>query len=178
MYKLVYKEDGHFNGFYLEGFHEVIPEKHINITEALWQKLLSKMYKLKSTRVLDKNTIYSLNNIDLFEEYTIEHSDQSKVPTLQERMVSLENENIELLKNNFDLDFRLFEIECIIEYSSPKIINLKENKVRTQYEQAKKLIISDAYERLDMEYKLSRYKDSNVITIKQYNELVVLMNIK
>lgn len=178
IYKLAYKDDGHFDGFYLDDIHEFIPEKHINISEELWQELLTKIYKLKSIENLDGKTIYTLSNLDLFEEYVIEQSDIPQDPTIHDRVETLERENVDLLRSNFDLDFRVFEIECIIEDSTPATISLKgeKNMARTQYEQAKKLILLGEYERADMEYKLGRYRDRGVITVDQHNELIALMD--
>ena len=102
----------------------------------------------------------------------------------------LKAENIDMLATTFDLDFRVFELECLIDDSvyqmspieSCKLnINTKEmrgNKTMalSQYEMAKKLILLGEYNREDMEYKLNRYLNRKVITQTEYDELIALMD--
>lgn len=106
------------------------------------------------------------------------------------KLMCLETENINMLATTFDLDFRVFELECLIEDSvyqmstieSCKLnINTKEmrgNKTMalSQYEMAKKLILLGEYNREDMEYKLNRYLNRKVITQTEYDELIALID--
>lgn len=106
------------------------------------------------------------------------------------KLMRLETENINMLATTFDLDFRVFELECLIEDSvyqmstieSCKLnINTKEmrgNKTMalSQYEMAKKLILLGEYNREDMEYKLNRYLNRKIITQTEYDELIALMD--
>ena len=98
--------------------------------------------------------------------------------TNSQKILKLENDNIFLTKSSFDLDFRLFEVECLIQDSKPVSFNMNDERKSTmnQYLMAKKLIIANAYEREEMEYRLGRYKDRNVITQSQYDELIALMD--
>lgn len=94
----------------------------------------------------------------------------------------LEEENIDFLVNMFEIDFRLFEVECLLMDDLPSSYTINKSKTRrdtmarTQYEQAKKLILLGEYNRQSMEYKLSRYLQRNVITQEQFDELISLMD--
>lgn len=103
-----------------------------------------------------------------------------------ERIEKLEKENFDLIINTFNLDFRVFDIECLIDSSTPiqATMNLRSIKIiergdyMAQYTMAKKIILAgpEYYDRADMEYKLGRYADKGVITQTQYNELIALMD--
>lgn len=87
-----------------------------------------------------------------------------------------ENGDLELLSSDFDIDFRLMEIEFAL--GVPMIATFKEMRstARTSYEMAKALILGGKYERSDMEYKLGRYLERKQITQDQYDELIALMD--
>lgn len=99
----------------------------------------------------------------------------------------IEAENVELLSSNFELDFRVWELEWLMEdilntvpstVSTSLNINRKgeiKSMARTVYEQAKKLILLGEYDKADMEYKLNKYLTRNVITRAEYDELISLM---
>ena len=87
-----------------------------------------------------------------------------------------ENGDLELLSSDFDIDFRLMEIEFAL--GVPMIATFKEMRstARTSYEMAKALILGGKYEHSDMEYKLGRYLERKQITQDQYDELIALMD--
>lgn len=109
---------------------------------------------------------------------------KKEVEKINKKIEEMERENINMLSTTFELDFRVFELECIIEDGMNLYItaNTADTKGRgkvmalTQYEIAKKLILLGEYDRFNMEYKLKRYKDKGVITEEQYNELISLMD--
>lgn len=128
----------------------------------------------------DKVENYIEINIDDIEGY----EPKKEVDKINKKIEEMERENINMLSTTFELDFRVFELECIIEDSMNLYIeaNTADTKERgkvmalTQYEIAKKLILLGEYDRFNMEYKLKRYKDKGVITEEQYNELISLMD--
>lgn len=86
------------------------------------------------------------------------------------------NGDLELMSQQFDLDFRIFEIETTLDI--PTQLNLKgaKNMAMTVFQQAQTLILAGKYERTDMEYKLKRYLDKNRITQAEYDELIAMMD--
>ncbi len=93
-----------------------------------------------------------------------------------EELEELQKENIHLLSTTFELDFRLFELEWLIEDATKtKLGDRGKTITLTQYEMAKKLILLGAYDRFSMKYKLDKYKNRGIITEEQYNELNEMM---
>ena len=95
----------------------------------------------------------------------------------------LHEQDMEIVNSNLDLDFRLFELEMLIEDSMESSINLRNMNVkgaktmaRTPYEMMKILILNNNYDREDIEYKAKKYLQGNRITQDQYNELISLMD--
>lgn len=88
-----------------------------------------------------------------------------------------EKGDLELLSSDFDLDFRLMEIEFALDLTLPAQFRTKEvrNMARTPYEMAKTLILGGKYDREDMEFKLGRYLKRGQITQEQHDELLALM---
>lgn len=86
------------------------------------------------------------------------------------------NGDLELMSQQFDLDFRIFEIETTLDI--PTQLNLKgaKNMAMTVFQQAQTLILAGKYDREDMEYKLKRYLDKNRITKTEYDELIAMMD--
>lgn len=86
------------------------------------------------------------------------------------------NGNLDLMSQQFDLDFRIFEIETTLDI--PTTLNLKgaKNMAVSIYKQAQTLILAGKYERTDMEHKLARYLERNRITKAEYDELISMMD--
>lgn len=96
---------------------------------------------------------------------------------------NLHEQDIEIVNSNLDLDFRLFELEMLIEDRMESSINLRNMNVkgansmaRTPYEMMKILILNNNYDREDIEYKASKYLKGNRITQAEYDELISLMD--
>lgn len=88
-----------------------------------------------------------------------------------------EDGDVELLGYNFDLDFRLLEIECALDL--PMTLSARSTKGANDmntYKTAKTLILAGNYERDDMEYKLSVYLKRGRLTQEEYDELIALMD--
>lgn len=92
--------------------------------------------------------------------------------------------NVNMLATNFDMDYRLLELEWALEDAGIAGINLlntlnidtkNNNKTLTRYEQAKIIITKQAYEYEILAKQLSRYLEKDIITQDKYNELIALM---
>ena len=86
------------------------------------------------------------------------------------------NGNLDLMSQQFDLDFRIFEIETTLDISTQLNLKGANNMAMTVFQQAQTLILAGKYELADMEYKLKRYLDKNRITQAEYDELIAMMD--
>ncbi len=109
------------------------------------------------------------------------------IQELEKENVSLKNEieetanssvngDLELMSSQFELDFRLFEIEMNLDMPMMAMMRGVKSMAMTVYQQAKTLILAGKYEREDMEYKLNRYKAAGRIAVEEYEELIALMD--
>ena len=109
MYKLSYKEDLSFNGFYKEGISKFIPSPNINISNELRHYLLSiGDFKLK---LKPSKEILTIDDIEIFEIIINETENTPQEPTLYERVDALEIENAELLLNSVEQEIKVEIIE-------------------------------------------------------------------
>lgn len=111
--------------------------------------------------------------------------DDSNNKTNEERIVYLENSNLEIIATTFDVDFRVCEIEWLLEDMSNSINILSENNnlggmkmALSRFEQAKIMIIGDIYNREKLQYQLGKYFEKNYITLGEYDTLIALMDTK
>ena len=95
---------------------------------------------------------------------------------IEETANSSVNGDLELMTSQFELDFRLFEIEMNLDMPMMAMMRGVKSMAMTVYQQAKTLILAGKYEREDMEYKLNRYKAAGRITVEEYEELIALMD--
>lgn len=89
MYKLAYGTDRTAIGFYKDGIHDNIPEKHISITTELWQHLLN----LGDFLILDvdETKVYTIDDKDKFEVIIPDRpTTLEEFPSLEERVTELE----------------------------------------------------------------------------------------
>ena len=159
------------------------------------------------TVVLNDNTVYSYDGVTHYscssEEGSLVPTVSLKVPTdvqatiTQQRntIQALESENealkyglieanqyredgdMDLLSNQWDIDFRLFEIEMALDVPMAVAYKIaKENDSMSRYLQAKTLILGGRYERSKMEYQLKRYLEAGQLTQEEYDELISLMD--
>ena len=94
---------------------------------------------------------------------------------------SLHEQDMEIVNSNLDLDFRLFELEMLIEDGIGANVDLRNikgvgNMARTPFEMMKILVLNNNYNREDIEYKATKYLKGNRITQEEYNELISLMD--
>lgn len=95
---------------------------------------------------------------------------------IEETANSSVNGDLELMSSQFELDFRLFEIEMNLDMPMMAMMRGVKSIAMTVYQQAKTLILAGKYEREGMEYKLNRYKEAGRITVEEYEELIALMD--
>ena len=84
--------------------------------------------------------------------------------------------DMDLLSNQWDIDFRLFEIEMVLDVPMMATFKLKETDIMSRFLQAKTLILGGRYERSKMEYQLKRYLEAGQLTQEEYDELISLMD--
>ncbi|MFR6473123.1 MAG: hypothetical protein ACLUPE_12410, partial [Turicibacter sanguinis] len=87
-----------------------------------------------------------------------------------------EDGDMDLLTNQWDIDFRLFEIEMVLDVPMMATFKLKETDIMSRFLQAKTLILGGRYERSKMEYQLKRYLEAGQLTQEEYDELISLMD--
>ncbi|MTN82193.1 hypothetical protein GMB34_13610 [Turicibacter sanguinis] len=88
-----------------------------------------------------------------------------------------EDGDMDLLSNQWDIDFRLFEIEMALDVPMAVAYKIaKENDSMSRFLQAKTLILGGRYERSKMEYQLKRYLEAGQLTQEEYDELISLMD--
>ena len=108
-------------------------------------------------------------------------------PTLEERVISLESNSLDIVATTWDMDYRVCEIEWVLEGSgilavaqAAQAFNLKNKGVGTmalsRYEQAKIMILGGAYVRETLERQLTTYLRRGYLTQAEYDELIALMD--
>lgn len=108
-------------------------------------------------------------------------------PTLEERVISLETNSLDIVATTWDMDYRVCEIEWVLEDSGilavaqvAQAFNLKSKGAGTmalsRYEQAKIMILGGAYVRETLERQLTTYLRRGYLTQTEYDELVALMD--
>ena len=108
-------------------------------------------------------------------------------PTLEERVISLESNSLDIVATTWDMDYRVCEIEWVLEDSgilvatqAAQAFNLKSKGVGTmalsRYEQAKIMILGGAYVRETLERQLTTYLRRGYLTQTEYDELIALMD--
>lgn len=98
--------------------------------------------------------------------------------------LSLTDSDLELVKQNVDMDFRLMEVEFALDIpqailsSDIKFKNKKgevKNMARTPYEMMKIVILSGDYDREDYIHKVGKYYERGRMTKDEHDELMSLM---
>ena len=114
----------------------------------------------------------------------IEELEPIQSPTIEERLLKLENTDIDIIATNWDMDFRICEIEWLLEDNIMSVsidkFNLKggNSMALSRYEQAKIMILGGAYDKETLTRQLTRYLEKKIITQQEYDELIALMDAK
>ena len=99
-------------------------------------------------------------------------------------MLKLENTDIDIIATNWDIDFRVCEIEWLLEDNIMSVgidtFNLKgdNSMALSRYEQAKIMILGGVYDKETLTKQLTRYEQKGLITKAEYDELIALMEAK
>ena len=109
-----------------------------------------------------------------------------QIDELSKKVKALEEFNVDIVAATWDMDFRIYEIEWLLEDTGILVseININ-NKVKvgnytmatlTKYEQAKIIILGGNYNETVLTRQLDSYLKRNIITQDEYEELINLMN--
>ena len=115
-------------------------------------------------------------------EDVIEELEPIQLPTIEERLLKLENADIDIIATNWDMDFRICEIEWLLEGNimpvSIDTFNLKggNSMSLSRYEQAKIMILGGVYNDTTLRRQLKTYLDRKYLTQEEYDELISLMD--
>lgn len=112
----------------------------------------------------------------------VEELEPIQFPTTEERLLKLENADIDIIATNWDMDFRICEIEWLLEDNIMSVsidkFNLKggNSMALSRYEQAKIMILGGVYNDTTLRKQLKTYLDRKYLTQDEYDELISLMD--
>ncbi|EJT5930513.1 hypothetical protein N2W34_001183 [Clostridium perfringens] len=125
-------------------------------------------------------TISRLNR----ENRALEEENKNLRQDFESTTLSLTDSDLELVKQNVDMDFRLMEVEFALDIpqailsSNIKFKNKKgevKSMARTPYEMMKIVILSGDYDREDYMHKVGKYYERGRMTKEEHDELMSLM---
>lgn len=125
-------------------------------------------------------TISRLNR----ENRALEEENKNLRQDFESTTLTLTNSDLELVKQNVDMDFRLMEVEFALDIpqailsSNIKFKNKKgevKSMARTPYEMMKIVILSGDYDREDYIHKVGKYYERGRMTKEEHDELMSLM---
>ena len=115
-------------------------------------------------------------------EDVVEELEPIQPLTIEERLLKLENADIDIIATNWDMDFRICEIEWLLEDNIMSVsidkFNLKggNSMALSRYEQAKIMILGGVYNDTTLRKQLKTYLDRKYLTQDEYDELISLMD--
>lgn len=125
-------------------------------------------------------TIARLN----IENRALEEENKTLRQDFESTTLTLTDSDLELVKQNVDMDFRLMEVEFALDIpqailsSNIKFKNKKgevKSMARTPYEMMKIVILSGDYDREDYMHKVGKYYERGRMTKEEHDELISLM---
>lgn len=125
-------------------------------------------------------TISRLNR----ENRALEEENKNLRQDFESTTLTLTDSDLELVKQNVDIDFRLMEVEFALDIpqailsSNIKFKNKKgevKSMARTPYEMMKIVILSGDYDREDYMHKVGKYYERGRMTKEEHDELMSLM---
>lgn len=124
-------------------------------------------------------TISRLNR----ENRALEEENKNLRQDFESTTLSLTDSDLELVKQNVDIDFRLMEVEFALDIPQSTLssnINFKKkgevkSMARTPYAMMKIVILSGDYDREDYIHKVGKYYERGRMTKEEYDELMSLM---
>lgn len=114
----------------------------------------------------------------------VEELEPIQPPTIEERLLKLENADIDIIATNWDMDFRICEIEWLLEDNIMSVsidkFNLKggNSMALSRFEQAKIIILGGEYDKVTLTKQLTRYLERGYLTKTEYDELISMMEAK
>lgn len=126
-----------------------------------------------------KATITRLNR----ENRALEEENKNLRQDFESTTLSLTDSDLELVKQNVDIDFRLMEVEFALDIPQATLssnINFKKkgevkSMARTPYAMMKIVILSGDYDREDYIHKVGKYYERGRMTKDEHDELISLM---
>ena len=190
------------------GFKQWLQQNPITVYYELAEPIITKIDKKAELKTFDEVTHFTSNNL-LVPNLSVKvpSNVQAFIMTLKNENESLENEletttlklkeadnilkemDTDLIKTNWEMDDRLFEVEWALEdaglVTSVSTFNIN-NKMRgsasvmalSKFEQAKIIIMSGDYDRVTLEGQLSKYLKRNIIAQDEYDTLISMMDAK
>lgn len=124
-------------------------------------------------------TIARLN----IENRALEEENKTLRQDFESTTLSLTDSDLELVKQNVDIDFRLMEVEFALDIPQSTLssnINFKKkgevkSMARTPYAMMKIVILSGDYDREDYIHKVGKYYERGRMTKEEHDELISLM---
>lgn len=125
-------------------------------------------------------TISRLNR----ENRALEEENKNLRQDFESTTLTLTDSDLELVKQNVDMDFRLMEVEFALDIpqailsSNIKFKNKKgevKSMARSPYEMMKIVILSGDYDKEDYMYKVGKYYERGRMTKEEHDELMSLM---
>lgn len=124
-------------------------------------------------------TITRLNR----ENRALEEENKTLRQDFESTTLSLTDSDLELVKQNVDIDFRLMEVEFALDIPQATLssnINFKKkgevkSMARTPYAMMKIVILSGDYDREDYIHKVGKYYERGRMTKDEHDELISLM---
>ena len=124
-------------------------------------------------------TITRLNR----ENRALEEENKTLRQDFESTTLSLTDSDLELVKQNVDIDFRLMEVEFALDIPQSTLssnINFKKkgevkSMARTPYAMMKIVILSGDYDREDYVHKVRKYYERGRMTKEEHDELMSLM---
>lgn len=190
------------------GFKQWLQENPITVYYELAEPIVTKLPKKAELKSFDETThIISDNLLAPVITTKIASNVPKVIQDTRARNVELENEletatlklkeadnilkemDTDLIKTNWEMDDRLFEVEWALEdaglVTQVSAFNIN-NKMRgsasvmalSKFEQAKIIIMSGDYDRATLEGQLSKYLKRNIIAQDEYDTLISMMDAK
>ena len=128
------------------------------------------------------NTVATISRLNR-ENRALEEENKNLRQDFESTTLSLTDSDLELVKQNVDIDFRLMEVEFALDIPQSTLssnINFKKkgevkSMARTPYEMLKIVILSGDYDREDYIHKVGKYYERGRMTKEEYDELMSLM---
>lgn len=129
------------------------------------------------------NTVATIARLNR-ENRALEEENKNLKQDFKSTTLTLIDSDLELVKQNVDMDFRLMEVEFALDIPQAILssnINFKNKKgevksmARSPYEMMKIVILSGDYDREDYMYKVGKYYERGRMTKEEHDELISLM---